>query len=163
MLQQLKQALDANQIAQIIRVGVRNVSQAFLILVVCVIGAYGQNPHDLYGVVVDENHQAVEDALVTVIYDDSSIEERTVKSKIEGKYFVPFLDAGRYIIIVTKDGYQTSERLRFIFPLNLTRLDLPAIVIKSLAFVSTEKNFNKDRQSRHKKLKKKGNKMIDSK
>ncbi|MBI4850902.1 MAG: carboxypeptidase regulatory-like domain-containing protein [Acidobacteria bacterium] len=93
---------------------------------------YSQTSGTLDGTVVDENNMPVDAALVTVTNQDDG-SPYTARSNTQGKYVIAFLEPGRYTISIEKMGYQKTEKLNFVIPLNKTTVTLPPIVIRSIS------------------------------
>jgi hypothetical protein len=96
------------------------------------IAVYSQTSGTLDGTVVDENNLPVEGAIVTITNQDDG-SPYTARSNNQGKYVIAFLEPGRYTISIEKMGYQRTEKLNFVIPLNKTTVTLPPIVIRSLS------------------------------
>lgn len=98
-----------------------------------------QTSGTLDGTVVDESRNLVVDALVVVINEDNGVPHST-RTNGEGHYVIPFLEPGRYTIMVKKDGFQDSEVGNFIIPLNKVTVTLPPIEIRSLASIQAQQS-----------------------
>lgn len=105
---------------------------AISLVIFSFINIYGQTSGTLDGTVVDENNVPVDAALVVVTNQDDGSPYAT-RSNAQGKYVFSFLEPGRYTIAIEKTGYQKTEKLNFIIPLNKTTVTLPPIVIRSLS------------------------------
>ncbi len=118
--------------------------QAFLAIGLVVFfsaNIYSQTSGTLDGTVVDENNMPVEGALVMVTNQDDGV-PYAARSNAQGKYVFPFLEPGRYTISIEKMGYEKTEKINFIIPLNKTTVTLPPIVIRSLGSQPTNPNTN---------------------
>jgi len=85
----------------------------------------------IFGRILDSSGAAVPEARITAIQQETNIRVEAV-SNIEGNYVLPYLNPGRYTLVVEKEGFaavrrenivlRTQERLSFDFTLSPGKL-----------------------------------------
>ncbi len=107
------------------RNAVVRISAITILLVVCVVFAWGQtNKADIVGTVTDSSGAAVQAVTVTVTKVDTNA-TRTVTTGDSGEYQVPLLEIGNYKVSASKQGFQTVNQENIILKTNeRLRVDL---------------------------------------
>ncbi len=97
------------------------------VLVLCSLNAQEYRAN-LLGIVADSSGAAIAEASVKVTNIDTSVSASTVTNN-DGSYLVPFLNPGKYSILVERPGFKSFERSPIELRLNdRTRLDIVLVV-----------------------------------